>query len=188
MFFSAAPRPRTHARPPAAFFFPCRGIWLRSPSKRVRMSKVFALILLIPFSPFFSGLESLSNTSLITDHAPTTDTTANLKFAREDAVVAPQPPPQPPSLRKLAMSHRMGAAVSDPSSPTSLASGDSHHAEVQQLHSVLPPPALTNALKESLKAAGSGAPGPANGVPNDLHFDSPYSRSISSTAPASPRM
>ncbi|KAK4252062.1 6-phosphofructo-2-kinase-domain-containing protein [Corynascus novoguineensis] len=107
---------------------------------------------------------------------------------REDAVVAPQPQPQPPSLRKLAMSHRMGAAVSDPSSPTSLASGDSHHAEGQQLHSVLPPPALTNALKESLKAAGSGPPGHPNGVPNDLHFDSPYSRSISSTAPASPRI
>ncbi|KAL2179886.1 6-phosphofructo-2-kinase-domain-containing protein [Thermothelomyces heterothallicus CBS 202.75] len=105
----------------------------------------------------------------------------------EDAAVAPQSSSL--TLRKLAMSHRMGATASDPSSPTIQAIGDSHHgAEAHPLHSVLPPPALTNALKESLRTAGAGQSGHPIGVPNGLHFDSPYSRSISSTAPGSPRI
>jgi 6-phosphofructo-2-kinase len=85
------------------------------------------------------------------------------------------------------MSHRMGAALSGPSSPTIQANGDGNISEVHHLHGVLPPPALTNALK-TLKTAESGASGPPNGLPNGHHYDSPYSRSISSTAPASPRM
>jgi 6-phosphofructo-2-kinase len=81
----------------------------------------------------------------------------------------------------------MGAAFSGPSSPTIQANADGRNADAHLLHADLPPPALTNALK-TLNTSDPGVPGLPNGLPNGLHYDSPYSHSISSTAPASPRM
>ncbi|KAL1840767.1 hypothetical protein VTJ49DRAFT_159 [Mycothermus thermophilus] len=94
----------------------------------------------------------------------------------QDTVTAPQPQ----SLRKLAMSHLMAATISNPPSPTITANGVGHDAEAHP--PTLPPPALTNALRV-LEKSGSTLP-PAHG----LQYDSPYSRSLSSTAPASPRI
>ncbi|KAK4146508.1 6-phosphofructo-2-kinase-domain-containing protein [Dichotomopilus funicola] len=99
------------------------------------------------------------------------------------------------------MSHRMGAVFSGPSSPTIHASGDGLQGDVHPAHGALPPPALTRALKESLKSADESGASPRNspngppntsaptsGLPNGVQYDSPYSRSLASTAPASPRI
>ena len=97
-----------------------------------------------------------------------------------------------PSLRKLAMSHLMGSAFSKISAPapTSHPADHGSNEKVHHLHGALPPPgasALTNALKTlvtgDVRVANAGA-GAGRGPP----YDSPYSRSISSTAPTSPRM
>ncbi len=95
-----------------------------------------------------------------------------------------------PSLRKLAMSHLMGSAFSKITSAPAHTSHPVDHGsneKVHHLHGALPPPgasALTNALKTlvtgDVRVANAGASGPP--------YDSPYSRSISSTAPTSPRM
>ncbi|KAL2117073.1 hypothetical protein VTJ04DRAFT_9241 [Mycothermus thermophilus] len=97
----------------------------------------------------------------------------------KDSITAPQSD----SLRKLAMSHLMGANLSSPPSPTITANGLGHDVQVHPPSlPTLSPPALSHALK-ALKEAGPTLP-PANG----LHYESPYSRSLSSTAPASPRI
>jgi 6-phosphofructo-2-kinase len=123
----------------------------------------------------------LSSSTTINRH--TTDTTADILPLHQDTAGAPQST-TPPSLRKLAMSHLMGAALSANTSPTIHANGDGHDDKVH--HGALPPPgapALTNALK-TLTTVDSVTSNPQT-RPN---YDSPYSRSISSTAPASPRM
>ncbi|AEO71681.1 uncharacterized protein THITE_2124399 [Thermothielavioides terrestris NRRL 8126] len=83
------------------------------------------------------------------------------------------------------MSHLMGAASSAPSSPRIYANGNHPDGDVHFQHGALPPPgtsSLTNALKTlNLDASVSHLPGSAQ-------YDSPYSRSISSTAPTSPRI
>lgn len=124
----------------------------------------------------------------------TSDTTADIALFSQDPRGTPQSPTQPPSqsqsrspsLRKLAMSHLMGAASSAPTSPTIHANGVRHDADAHPLqHGALPPPgvpSLTSALK-SLNFE-PGVSQPSGGV----LYDSPYSRSISSTAPTSPRM
>ncbi|KAK4121810.1 bifunctional 6-phosphofructo-2-kinase/fructose-2,6-bisphosphate 2-phosphatase [Parathielavia appendiculata] len=84
------------------------------------------------------------------------------------------------------MSHLMGSALSAPTSPAIKAREDDHRLDGGHAHGPLPPPgapALTKALN-TLKAADSATPHPQNGPP----YDSPYSRSISSTAPTSPRI
>ena len=112
--------------------------------------------------------------------------------AEEDTAGAPQSQ-TPLSLRKLAMSHLMGAALSAnvTSSPKIHAANgdgrnDSSNEKAQPQYGALPPPgapALASALK-TLTSMGSVTSHPRTGV----QYDSPYSRSISSTAPASPRM
>jgi 6-phosphofructo-2-kinase len=87
------------------------------------------------------------------------------------------------------MSHLMGStfsAFSAPASPRIKANEDAHSSENGHVHGPLPPPgapALTKALN-TLKADDSVPPR----LPNGPQYDSPYSRSISSTAPTSPRM
>ncbi|KAL2265668.1 hypothetical protein VTJ83DRAFT_6768 [Remersonia thermophila] len=90
------------------------------------------------------------------------------------------PTPQHQSLRKLAMSHLMAASISNPPSPTIAANGVGH--DVDAHPPTLSPPALTHALRALEKS------GPTLPAANGLQYDSPYSRSLSSTAPASPRI
>ena len=83
----------------------------------------------------------------------------------------------------------MGAAISATSSPTIHANnGDGHNEKAQPYFGALPPPgapALAKALK-TLTSPGSVTSHPRTHT--GPQYDSPYSRSISSTAPASPRM
>jgi hypothetical protein len=135
------------------------------------------------------GSNSLSYIHTHPSHPPrdrpdTTGTTADFEVFDQDSVGAPQSQSQ--SLRKLAMSHLMGSAFSAPASPRIKANENGHSSENGHGHGPLPPPgapALTNALN-TLNAPDAVPPR----IPNGPQYDSPYSRSISSTAPTSPRM
>jgi 6-phosphofructo-2-kinase len=91
------------------------------------------------------------------------------------------------------MSRLMGAASSAPTSPTIKSNENRRNGEAHLDHGALPPPglslpppgvpSLTNALR-NLTTSEPGVPHPPGGV----HYDSPYSHSLSSTAPTSPRM
>lgn len=126
------------------------------------------------------GLDSFSLSIPATDSSigpwpSATDTTANLASFYPDSSGAPQPQ----SLRKLAMSHLIGASATAPCSPTIRANGDRRHADARLHDGMLPPPAapsLSSALKALHNRDADGA------QPNR-----PFAR-ISSTAPASPRL
>ncbi|GAB1312984.1 6-phosphofructo-2-kinase [Madurella fahalii] len=87
------------------------------------------------------------------------------------------------------MSHLIGSSATAPPSPKLRSNGEYHHDDARsRIHSgLLPPPGApywTSALK-SLKDFGPLSRSDKDSFP---HYDSPYSRSISSTAPGSPRI
>lgn len=175
-------------RPPATFFLILGSFYLPNlPSFHVTASGSLPHPRKPPIQRSLLPVLSTSTSPsffLRTIHRHTTDTTADiLSPLSQDTAGAPQST-TPPSLRKLAMSHLMGAALSANTSPTIHANG--HGPDDKVHYGALPPPgapALTNALK-TLTTVDSVTSNPQP-RPN---YDSPYSRSISSTAPASPRM
>ncbi|KAK4240297.1 6-phosphofructo-2-kinase-domain-containing protein [Achaetomium macrosporum] len=91
------------------------------------------------------------------------------------------------------MSHLMGAAFSAPTSPTIKANENRRNGEARLDHGALPspgvslPPPGVPSLTNALRNLTTSEPGVSQ-APGGVHYDSPYSRSISSTAPTSPRI
>jgi len=99
---------------------------------------------------------------------------------------------QPQSLRKLAMSHLIGSSSTDPSSSPIINANGSPNLKGRPIPnpryhdgSLLPPAAAS--WSSALKDLGDFEIG-SGPRPTGMHYDSPYSRSIPSTAPGSPRM
>ena len=94
------------------------------------------------------------------------------------------------SLLKLAaMKSSLAASTTAPSSPNITSNGEAHGLAVNRHDVLLPPPAPQPSLAHALRSLNdlNGGIRPFTGPPS-LTYDSPYSRSIPSTAPGSPRM
>jgi len=82
-----------------------------------------------------------------------------------------------------------GNLVSPPSTSTSpkLVSGSKPPPAQYGLDGLLPPPAVSGSLTQALRALNMNPHAVAHPLP-DRAYDSPYSRSVTSTAPTSPHL